>query len=310
MKLLNILFLIGILNIGYAQKNNEIISNDISVSPFIDGTILTPESPTPVPLLIIIGGSGPTDRNGNQQMMVNNSLKFIAEDLYKYGIATFRYDKRIVKQMKNRNVNEENIRFDDFIKDAIDVIEYFKKSNAFSKIYVLGHSQGSTVGMVAIQGKADGFISVSGPGQSIDNVVVDQLSVQAPGLKDNARQAFNEMRATGKSMNYSEGLSSIFRPSIQPFMLSWMLYDPQVEIVKLEIPVLIVSGDKDLQVQLSEGEALKQAKPNAEYVIIENMNHVLKEIKGDDIENSKSYNEYNRPLVPNLIEVLSTFILK
>lgn len=291
-----------------AQETNSYIQKDISVSPLIDGTILTPETATKSPLVIIIAGSGPTDRNGNQQMMKNNSLQYLAEGLYKEGIATFRYDKRIIKQMKNRTINEESIVFDDFIKDAEAVIDYFKRSDAFSNIYVLGHSQGATVGMVAAQKGADGFISIAGPGRSIDDVIVEQLSQQAPGLKENARKAFDDLRVNGVAQNYSPGLASIFRPSIQPFIRTWMEYDPSEEIKKLNIPVLILAGTKDLQVLPSEGELLKTAKPDATYTIVENMNHILKEISGDDLVNQKSYNEPNRPVMPELIQAIADFV--
>ncbi len=89
-----------------------------------------------------------------------------------------------------------------------------------------------------------------------------------------------------------------------------MLYDPKVEIVKLNIPVLIINGTKDLQVQISEAELLRDAKPDVTYNIIENMNHIFKEVKGNDLENSKSYNIYNLPVMSELIAVVSEFILK
>jgi|TARA_R110002012_G_scaffold322045_1_gene554216 hypothetical protein len=293
-----------------AQNKKDFIQKDIAVSPFIDGTILTPETSAKSPLVIIIAGSGPTDRDGNQQMMKNNSLKYLAEALYQEGIATFRYDKRIVKQMKERNVNEESIRFDDFIKDASDVVAFFARSNAFSKIYVLGHSQGATVGLVSAQENVDGYISLAGPGRSIDEVIVEQLSKQAPGLTSNARAAFDELRTNGSTQNYSPGLSSIFRPSLQPFIRSWMQYNPSEEIKKLDMPVLILAGDKDLQVLPSEGEVLSEAKPDATYTVIPNMNHILKEIKegDDDLVNQKSYNEPKRPVMPELIAAITQFI--
>lgn len=303
MKKLILITLLFTLGICFAQKGR-----DISVSPFIDGTVLVPSKIDNPPLVIIIGGSGPTDRNGNQQMMENNSLRYLAEGLYKEGIASFRYDKRILKQMKNRTLNEESIRLTDFITDAKASISFFKKGGEFSKIYVLGHSQGSLVGMVAAQDIADGFISIAGAGQSIDDVIVAQLKKQAPGLAENGRNAFNEMRSNGSTTNYSPGLSSIFRPSIQPFIHSWMAFDPKVEIGKLDIPVMIINGDKDLQVHPSEAELLKNAKPSAVLHIIPNMNHVLKVIEGDDMENQKSYNDYRQAVSPVLIEKISTFI--
>lgn len=285
-------------------------SIDISVSPLIDGTLLKPTTSEKIPLAILIGGSGPVDRNGNQQMIVNNSIRFLAEGLYAEGIATYRYDKRIVKQMKNRTISEKDIRFDDFIKDASTIISYFKKGNEFSKIYIIGHSQGSLVGMVAAQKEADGFVSIAGAGQSIDDVIVEQLSRQAPNLQESARLAFDDLRVNGIAVNYSPGLASIFRKDIQPFIRSWMLYDPKAEISKLEIPILIINGDKDLQVDVSEAELLHKAKPGAAYQIIPQMNHIFKKIEGNDIENSKSYNQYNTPVMPELIETISTFIKK
>lgn len=300
-----ILFFFGIMA---SAQENTFKSEDLSITPLLDGTLLLPKASETIPLAIIIGGSGPIDRNGNQQMMVNNSLKFLAEGLYDYGIATFRYDKRIVKQMKLRNVNEKNIRFSDFIDDAAAILAYFKADKRFSKIYIIGHSQGSLVGMVAAQNGADGFVSIAGAGQEIDDVVVEQLKKQAPGLADNARTSFDDLRANGVAYNYSPGLASIFRKEIQPFIFTWMQYDPKVEIAKLQMPVLIINGDNDIQVQVSEAELLKNAKPGAEYMIIPKMNHIFKEIEGNDLENSKSYNIHNLPVIPELIEAISDFI--
>jgi alpha/beta superfamily hydrolase len=291
-------------------QSSKFISTDISISPLIDGTLIRPASSEKIPIIIIIADSGPTDRNGNQQMMENNALRFLAEGLYEKGIATYRYDTRIVKQMKKRTLNEKDIRFDDFIKDAIDIIEYFKNGGEFSKIYLLGHGQGSLVGMIAAQGRADGFISIAGAGQSIDQVIVDQLEKQAPGLKDNAMQGFDDLRVNGIAINYSPGLASIFRKDIQPFILSWMKYDPKTEIAQLNIPVLIINGDKDLQIQISEAEHLQEGQPNAEFEMIPAMNHIFKKIEGNDLENSKSYNQYNLPVMPELIETISAFINK
>ena len=99
-----------------SAQDNKFISQNISISSLIDGTLLKPDSSEKEPLVIIIADSGPVDRNGNQQMVENNSLRYLAEGLYAKGIASYRYDKRIVKQLKMRALNEKDIRFDDFIK--------------------------------------------------------------------------------------------------------------------------------------------------------------------------------------------------
>ena len=294
---------------GTAQKN-KYFSEEKKITNLVEGTLLVPETTNDITLAIIIQDSGPVDRDGNQNMQKNNCLRFLAEGLIDEGIASFRYDKRIVKLLKKGALSEEEIVFDQFIQDAISVIDYFMNDERFSKIYIIGHGQGSLVGMIAANGRADGFISIAGAGQEIDDVIVDQLELQAPALKDNARTAFDDMRVNGFTVNYSPGLSSIFRPSLQNFLIDWMQYNPQVEIKKLDMPVMIVNGTKDIQVNLGEAEKLKSARPDAEYVIIENMNHIFKEILGDSMENAKSYNEYNRPNIPILIEEITEFILE
>lgn len=302
-------YLFFIISATLIAQNPGLHTEEIRITPLIDGTLLVPDTEFPPPLAIFIAGSGPTDRNGNQPMMQNNSLRFLAEELTERDIATFRYDKRIVKLIQNRNVDERKLRFDDFIDDAIAVLNHFKGDERFSKIYIIGHSQGSLIGMVAAQHGADGFISIAGAGQEIDDVIVDQLAKQAPGLTDSARLAFDDLRANGIALNYDSGLGSIFRAELQPFILSWMQFDPQEEIAKLNMPVLIINGDKDIQVLTDEAEILHQAKPDATLLIIENMNHVLKEVHDMGLENQKSYNIHHLPVVPELVEAIGDFIL-
>jgi len=292
---------------SFGQEKNEFIEKELSVNQHIDGTLLTPTQSKTYPLAIIIAGSGPTDRNGNQNYLKNNSLKKLAEALSNKGIATFRYDKRIVKQIKKRNV-DPNITFDYFIEDATSVVDYFKNSKTFSKIYIIGHSQGSLVGMKAAQHHADGFISLAGAGKSIDAVIMDQISATAPSLAEDAQKAFNILQQGETTSNYPPALQSVFDVSIQPFMITWMQYNPSEELVKLDCPILILNGTKDLQVEVSEAELLKKAKPEAQLAIIDNMNHVLFNIKGDRLENSKSYNETFRPISETLITTIVDFM--
>ena len=297
-----------LLNFFSIQAQDNFIANDLRINQYVEGTLLAPRQET-VPLAIIINGSGPIDRNGNEMMTKNNAAKKLAEALAKKGIATFRYDKRTLKAQQ-LNIDEKDMRFDDFIDDAKAVIKRFSELPNYSSLYIIGHSQGSLVGMIAAQEKADGFISIAGAGQTIDSLIVEQIGRQMPGLEESARTAFNELRANGKVKDYNQGLASLFKRSIQPFMFSWMKYDPQQEIKKLEMPVLIINGDNDLQVNTNEAENLKAARPDAELVIIENMNHIYRIIdKNDDIANQKSYNEPQRPISNEMVEQISNFIL-
>jgi pimeloyl-ACP methyl ester carboxylesterase len=282
-------------------------SEEISINTFVDGTLLKPTSIDKPTLAIIIAGSGPTDRNGNQNFLKSNNLKKLAENLSNHNIATFRYDKRIVKQIKRGNV-DKYIMFDNFVTDAISVIEYFKKTNAYSKIYVIGHSQGSLVGMLAAKDQVDGFISLSGAGQSIDSVIIDQVQKTAPMYTEDTKRVFGILRTGITTPDYPLALSSFFSIEIQPFMMNWMQYNPQNEIKALNMPILIINGTKDLQVSVEEAKLLKEASQHADLKIIDKMNHVLFIIEGDDLENSKSYNESSRTISQEMVTAILDFI--
>jgi uncharacterized protein len=291
---------------SYSQ-NMFFTSKDIQVNNFIDGTLLTPNNITKPHLAIIIGGSGPTDRNGNQSFLNNNSLKKLAEDLTNNNIATFRYDKRVVKQIKTGRI-DRNILFDDFVTDATSVIEYFKKDGNFNHIYIIGHSQGSLVGMLAAKDKVDGFISISGPAQSIDNIILEQIAKTYPILSNDAKRVVDSLRKGIKTDDFPMELASVFNKDIQSFMMNWMQYNPTEEIKKLKMPILLINGTKDLQVETKEAVQLNEAVPSSILKLLDNMNHVLVAIDGDNLENSKSYNEPNRKIAPQLIDELLNFI--
>jgi len=198
--------------------------------------------------------------------------------------------------------------FDDFVNDASDVISYFKSKGTFGKIYVIGHSQGSLVGMLAAKGKADGFISLAGAGNNIGDVLVDQVTQMAPKLGVETRRIVNTLKEGKTTTDYPAALASLFGPDLQPFMINWIKYNPTEILKSLEIPILIINGTKDLQVSESEAKLLKTSNEKATLTIIENMNHVLFEIEGDDLENSKSYNESFRPISPQLVSSIKDFI--
>ncbi|MGY5850317.1 alpha/beta hydrolase family protein [Salegentibacter sp. F14] len=283
---------------------------DLSINQFIDGTLTKPMAEENPPLVIFIQGSGPTDRNGNQTMAKSDFAKKIAHRLAEEGIASFRFDKRIFK-MKALNIKEEDLRFEDFVTDVESIITYFQKEDDFSKIILAGHSEGSLIGMLAANDHTDALISLAGAGRSIDHIIVDQIGKQAPGLKQNTREAFDEIIEKGSTKSYHPVLASIFRPSAQPYLGSWIKYDPAQEIARLEIPVLIIQGTSDIQVETSEAQLLHKAAPQSELVLLENMNHVFREMKEKDpLVNTKSYNEPRRPLHPDLIPALVEFVKK
>lgn len=306
MKRYLILVLVLFFSVSYGQEKT-FTEDELSVTKWIDGTLLTPNAYEKPSLAIIIAGSGPTNRNGNQNFLKNNSLKKLAEGLTINGIATFRYDKRIVKQIRQGKVDND-IMFDDFVSDASDVIDYFIEKKTYSYIYIIGHSQGSLVGMLAAKDKADGFISLAGAGNNIGDVLVEQVAQMAPKLGEETQRIVDLLKEGKTTTDYPSELASLFGPDLQDFMINWMKYNPTEIVKSLKMPILIINGTKDLQVSENEAQLLKEANDKATLTIIENMNHVLFEIKGDDLENSKSYNESFRQISPQLIISITGFI--
>jgi len=275
----------------------------------IEGTLLIPDTTVISPVALIIAGSGPTDRNGNNPAMTNNCLLMLADSLAQHGIASLRYDKRGIAKSQSAGLDESQLRFEDYIQDAVGWIAYLRSDSRFGDIIVIGHSEGSLIGMIASQqGAADKFISLAGIAQTADNIIREQLQTQAPAILAVANPILDSL-AQGKTVSdVPSTLYSLFRPSVQPYMISWMKYDPTVEIAKLKIPVLIIQGTTDIQVKVKEAQALAKANPEAQIRIIDGMNHILKPAVADPQTNFKTYTDPNLPLMPEMVKSIVHFI--
>ncbi|MBT8304321.1 MAG: alpha/beta hydrolase [Bacteroidia bacterium] len=305
MKSLIALLFLTISTVVFSQESN-FFEQDVTIADSFSGTLLMPNTEKP-PLVILLAGSGPLDKDGNTNFMKGDLLKKLAGKLGDAGIASFRYDKHSLRQIK-KGKYDLDYSFDVFIEDASASLDHFKSKSQFGKIYILGHSQGSLVGMIAAQEKADGFISVAGPGQTIDEVVIYQINATSPNFTEDTKRVFSILKTGKTTDDFPPALASIFNKPTQPFMMSWMKYDPQEEIKKLDMPVLIINGTKDIQVIESEADLLHKASPDSKLVIIDKMNHVLVPIERDRLENVKSYNEPDREFSSELLEALLAFI--
>lgn len=285
-----------------AQNYSE---SNISINENIYGSIVEPKSISNSSLVIFIGGSGPIDRDGNQSFMKCDMFKKLAYSLSEKGISSFRYDKRVVTQIRKGKLDKK-ITFNDFVSDAIAIIDFFESK--YNSIVIAGHSQGSLVGLLSIKEGVSGFISLSGAGRTIDMVIEDQISKTAPMLLEDTKNIFKILRSGKITEDFPLPLYSIFNIEIQPFMISWMQYDPKKIIAKIPIPSLIINGDNDLQVDEKEAKLLYNSAQNSEILIVKNMNHVLVEIEGDDIKNVKSYNNPDLKISELVIEKIAEFI--
>lgn len=274
--------------------------------------VLTPEGKGPFPVMLMLSGSGPTDKNGNSMIVPgkNNGLKMMAEELAQQGIATIRYDKRGVGDNIGLLVKEEDLRFDDYIEDASAWIGYAKSQDMFSSVGVIGHSEGSLIGMIAAERQqAASFISLAGVGRPADEILMEQLTAQLPEtLLDEAKTIISKLKDGQTVAQVSPELASIFRPSVQPYLISWMTYDPQAEMAKLEMPVLVAGGTTDLQVPVRDAELLYAASKEGDLLIVDDMNHVLKNASSDPAENMASYGDPDLPLADGLMAGIIEFM--
>lgn len=307
-KLLYILILIAS-SAAFSQNTPLFKTENIAINSLLNGTLYAPiKQNNATKLVILIAGSGPTNRDGNQIGLTNNSLKLLAESLVNNGIAVYSYDKRIFAQMASGKLDETSLTFDNFIDDAKAVILYFKNQKKYQSITVAGHSEGALIGMVAANGNADAYISIAGAGRPIDEVLLEQIEKQAPFLKEEVEKSLATLKSGNTFELKNQMLASLFRASVQPYMISWIKYHPQNEIKKLQIPSLLINGEKDIQVSVQDAQLLQQAQPNAQLHIIPNMNHIFKVIKGDDTENKASYTNPELPICVELTSIITTFI--
>jgi len=276
------------------------------------GTLLIPANRQRVPVVLIIAGSGPTDRNGNSTMGVTASpYKMLADSLFQHGIASLRYDKRGIAESAKAMRSESELTFGNYIDDAVGWIRWLRADMRFSRVIVLGHSEGSLIGMVAArETHADGYISVSGAGERIDKIINAQLQARAPQLAEKAAVLLDSLTKGQYVQEPGGALNALFRSSVQPYLISWCRYDPKEEIKKLHIPILILQGTTDIQVSVAEAQALKNAQPAATLVLIEGMSHVLKPAPADPQQNMATYNMPGLSLKPELVTAIDTFVLR
>ena len=275
----------------------------------IFGTYSIPELEKKIPIVLIIAGSGPTDRNGNNPMMANNALKMMADGLNSNGIASLRFDKRGIADSKNASVSETNLRFEDYINDVKAWCALIKKDKRFSELIILGHSEGSLIGMIASREKEVAkFISVAGAGFPAADILRLQLKEQPPLVLEMCAPIIEKLEHGETVNNAPEMLHTLFRPSVQPYLISWFKYNPQLEIAKLKIPVLIIQGTNDIQIRIEDAEKLSAANRSAKKILIEGMNHVLKASELDRTKNIQTYSNSKLPLKEELIPEIVNFI--
>lgn len=277
----------------------------------LHGTLLQPQSPAPIAVALLIAGSGPTDRDGNNpDGGHNDSLKKLAISLAKYGIASLRYDKRGVAASRAATPDERDLSVEGYVEDAVAWAHQLKADPAFDRLILIGHSEGALIASLAAeQAQADALVSLAGSARPIDQLLREQLAARlTPPLLAQSNFLLDRLLAGQISPQVPEKLQVVFRPSVQPYLISLLRQNPSQAFARLRIPALIVQGSHDIQVSVADAQALQAAKADAELLIVPGMNHVLRIVPLDFAAQLASYNNPRLPLAAGVSEQIARFI--
>lgn len=276
------------------------------------GTLELPAGADKPRVALLIAGSGPTDRDGNSSMIPgrNDSLKLLAAGLAEAGIATVRYDKRGIGGSHAAGSAESALRFEMFVDDAAAWIARLKADPRFASVAVIGHSEGSLIGMLAAQqANATAFVSIAGIADGASTLMRKQLEGKLPPELEKESERILVSLESGVVVDpVPPALATLFRPSVQPYLISWFKYVPAQRIAELTMPVLVVQGNTDIQVDVVQANRLHGARPGAKLEIIPGMNHVFKHVRAVPELQVASYGDPSLPVSPLLVKSIADFL--
>lgn len=278
----------------------------------LHGTLLAPSEPRAAAL--IIAGSGPTDRDGNSPLGVSaSSYRLLAEGLAAHGVATVRTDKRGIAASAFAGGREEDLRFTDYADDARAWAAETARLTGQPCAWLIGHSEGALVALVAASRDDEaicGLVLLSGAGRPIGVVLREQLAGVPEPFLGQALAILAELEAARPVAEVPPQLAALFRPSIQPYMISWLPLDPAALVAAYDGPVMIGHGTTDIQVGVADAQALAAARPDATLKIWGGVNHLLKIAPADRVANAATYGNPNLPLAPGVVDDIAGFILQ
>ncbi len=267
------------------------------------------------PVVLIIPGSGPVDRDGNSPAGLQAATyRFLAEGLALHGITTLRIDKRGLFGSQAAVPDGNQVTIDDYAADIRRWIVVLRARTGASCVWLLGHSEGGLVALLAAQPEPTcGLILVATPGRSLGEVLRSQLRANPANVPILPRalsiiaslEAGQHVAAAG----ISPALMPLFRPAIQDFLMSELALKPNKLIAGIREPVLILQGDRDLQVEPADARRLADANPVARLEILPNVNHVLKQVRSDDrSENLRTYVDPSLKLASDVVDQVSDIV--
>ena len=280
----------------------------------LHGTLLTPEGPTRA-VAVILPGSGPTDGDGNSPGgLVASTYRLLAEGLAERGVATVRIDKRGVAGSAAAALTEQNLTFQTYVDDARGWAAEAARVTGQPCVWLIGHSEGSQIALATAQDgnpSVCGLVLLAGAGRPAGAILREQFRAGLPeALQAPAFAALAELEAGRPVTNAPAELAGLFRPSVQPYLISWIGLDPVDLIEGYDGPVMIGLGTTDIQVALTDARALSEARPEARVVLWDGVNHVLKLAPADRAGNIATYSDPTLPLAPGVVDDVAGFILQ
>jgi pimeloyl-ACP methyl ester carboxylesterase len=304
-----------------ATAQNTPVSSELALGPEgrqLRGTLLVPaRSARGAEPVLMLAGSGPTDRDGNNAGVRAQPYRLLADALARRGITTLRVDKRGIAGSAPAAAgrSEEELRVQVFADDAHAWAAELRRRTGARCVWLLGHSEGTMHALLAARERSGlcGIVLASAVGRRLGDVLREQLRrnpANAPLLPE-ALRVLDELeagrRVSGEGMN--PALFPIFRPSVQPFMMSMLAVDPAELARAYSGPILVVGGTTDLQTTVDDARRLAEARPGITLRLIEGMNHVLKIAPAEMGPNFATYADPNLPLAPGLVDAIADFVL-
>jgi pimeloyl-ACP methyl ester carboxylesterase len=267
---------------------------------------------TRAPAVIIIPGSGPTDRDGNNALGITAApYRLLAEALAAHGVSTLRADKRGMFGSKAAIADPNAVTIADYARDAHNWADALRTRTKARCVWLLGHSEGGLVALAAAR-QPDGLcglILVAAPGRKLGAILREQLNANPANgpLLPQAMAALDSLEA-GKPVDTAgmpTPLLALFRPQVQPFLMDLLRQEPAAEAAGTKLPIVVIQGGKDIQISRADAEALHSAQPRSQLVIVPAMNHVLKDVAGDDrASNIATYADPALPIDPMLVDTI------
>jgi alpha-beta hydrolase superfamily lysophospholipase len=273
----------------------------------IDAYLNLPPNVEKPPVALLIAGSGSTDHDGNGPKLKPGTLKKLSDALVARNIATLRYDKRGAGGWKKEFGKPEDFRFKDFVDDAASLVDYLRGSDKFSKIAVVGHSEGGLVAILtANRVPLDRLVLLATSARRQGDLLKAQLEKQLPPEQVEPIEKAIDAIMGGQTVDPPPAGLAI-APAMQPSIASAFTEDPIEPLKKINIPTLVIAGGRDRQLARVDFLALTSADFAAKSLWLPDMNHVLVDVS-DEADDVASYNQAERPLDPTLIDAVTNFI--